>query len=524
MLDFIFGVQLMDILQFLFPDLKPSQRRVNITHVESQVATVLVANDYDMSDADIISNITHYNSRWAPTTPIDGQAICDLRKTLKDIMFSPSPALAALERYCSDNYFTLTFDRVLIGTQSQFYTGKDSVSFAGFEDIIKASADNGQNIFTMLKYAKMALNKEERSSALTLCIENAKAAYVKSVGEKIKFDPTVEFDWKALKSKFGFTDLDCQVIRYVIWGMKRRLLFGTYTRRICLYIYSSQQALGKTELAKAIYSPLEGLSQVMLPESFNDVNNFSARECYGPVIDDIDKSKDGVVSNIKNTLTAESTSVRVFHSQRSTTVVINAWPILTSNKRVENVFSDTTGNTRYHEIEITGPVFNSIKGIDWTGMWRSVDENKNTLWSQEDWDTFMNKAEEQRTRSYLDDFLDAVLLQNKMETDLEAATLEYNEEYTPYRLFKVFTAHSEEQVRKFALTPNKLANALRNTKFKDYDLDFDVYATGIIKSIKFLRRIVPTKKVDIDRVFEEVGNRGATVERKIIKNIGRPWE
>ena len=516
----------MDLLQFLLSDLKPSQRRVNITHPESQVATVLVATDYDMSDADIISNIAHYNSRWATTSPIDGQAICDLRKTLKLIMSSPSPALAALERYCLDNHFTLTFDCVLIGTSSQFYTGKDKCSFAEFEDIIKASADNGQNIFSMLRHAKMMLNKDERSSSLTLCINNAKASYVKSIGEKIKFNPTDKFDWNILKSKFGFTDLDCQVLRYVIWGMKRRLLFGTYTRRICLYIYSSQQALGKTELAKAIYSPLEGLSQVMTGESFNDPNNFSARECYGPVIDDIDKSKDNIVSNIKNMLTAESTSARVFHSQRSTTVVINAWPILTSNKRVENVFSDTTGNTRYHEIEITGPVFNSIKGIDWTGMWRSVDENIDSIWTQADWDRFMNKAEEQRTRSYLDDFLDAVLLQNKAETDLAAATLDFNVEYTPYNLFKVFSEYSLDQVRKFGLTANKLSNALRNAKFKDYVLDFSTYATGAIKHVKFSRRVVIEQPVDIDHVFEQasakkVGTTGAVLERRMIK---REWE
>lgn len=516
----------MDLLQFLLPDTKPSQRRVNITHIESQVATVLVATDYDMSDADIISNISHYNSRWAPPSPINGQEICDLRQTLKAIMSSPSPALAALERYCTDNSFTMTFDCVLIAAQSQFYTGKPKCSFAEFEDIIKASADNGQNIFTMLKYAKMMLNKDERSSALTLCINNAKANYVKSIGEKIKFDPTDKFDWNTLKSKFGFTELDCQVIRYVIWGMKRRLLFGTYTRRICLYIYSSQQALGKTELAKAIYSPLEGLSQVMLPEAFNDPNNFSARECYGPVIDDIDKSKDNVVSNIKNMLTAESTSARVFHSQRSTTVVINAWPVLTSNKRVENVFSDTTGNTRYHEIEITGPVFNSIRGIDWTGMWRSVDENIDSIWTQADWDRFMHKAEEQRTRSYLDDFLDAVLLQNKAETDLAAATLDFNVEYTPWRLFKVFAEYSEDQVRKFGLTANKLSNSLRNAKFKDYNLDFETYPSGAIKHVKFSRHIVIEQPVDIDSVFAQVSAKkaarpGAIIERQMIK---REWE
>lgn len=516
----------MDFLQFLLPDLKPSQRRVNITHTESQVATVLVATDYDMSDADIISNVAHYNSRWTPLIPINGQQISDLRQTLKDIMSSPSPALAALERYCADNLFTMTFDRVLIGKQSQFYKGKDSVSFAGFEDIIKASADNGQNIFTMLKYAKMLFNKDERASALTLCIETAKANYVKSVGEKIKFDPASKFDWNTLKSKFGFTDLDCQVIRYVVWGMKRRLLFGTYTRRICLYIYSSQQALGKTELAKAIYSPLEGLSQVMLPETFNDVNNFSARECYGPVIDDIDKCKDSIVSNIKNMLTAESTSNRVFHTQRSTIVIINAWPVFTSNKRVENVFSDTTGNTRYHEIEITGPVFNSIRGIDWTGMWRSVDENVDAIWAQADWDRFMHKAEEQRTRSYLDDFLDAVLLQNKAETDLAAATLDFNVEYTPWRLFKVFVEYSEDQVRKFGLTANKLSNSLRNAKFKDYNLDFETYPSGAIKHVKFSRHIVIEQPVDIDGVFARVsakkaGTTGAAIERRMIK---REWE
>lgn len=99
----------------------------------------------------------------------------------------------------------------------------------------------------------------------------------------------------------------------------------------------------------------------------------------------------------------------------------------------------------------------------------------------------MNKAEEQRTRSYLDDFLDATLIQNHNETESTAAILEFDQEYTPYKLFQVFQLYSEDQVRKFGLTANKLANALRNAKFKDYDLTFTTYASGAVMYVKFGR-------------------------------------
>lgn len=477
----------MDLLQFLLPDLKASQRNVNISNIESQVATVLVATKYDMSDADIVSNVSLYNTRWAPPVPVDAQKIVDQRQLLKSIMTSSMPALTALESYCNENHLSITFDKVMIAPHSQFYAGSPSCAFSDFQHILEASIHNGQNIFTMLKFAGMPFSKDERISALNLYIELAKKAYIQQINAKLKFDSKVKFDWDTLRDNFGFNDLDCQVLRYVIWGMKRRLMFDSYTRRICLYIYSSQQALGKTELARAIYSPLAGLSQVMLPESFSDKNNFSARECYGPIIDDIDKAEKNQIGIIKNMLTAESTSARVFHTQRSTTIRVNAWPILTSNRRVEQVFSDTTGNTRYHEIEILQPVFNSIKDIEWQALWQSIDESQAELWSQADWDAFMNKAEEQRTRSYLDDFLDATLIQNHNETESTAAILEFDQEYTPYKLFQVFQLYSEDQVRKFGLTANKLANALRNAKFKDYDLKFTTYASGAVMYVKFGR-------------------------------------
>ena len=477
----------MDLLQFLLPELKPAQRRTNIRDLEAAVATVLVATDFDMNDHDIVHNIAHYNSRWPPAVPVDGQRICDLRQQMRRIMSGATPVLAALETFCVENHITITFDNVVIAPNSALYTGKGTYSFAEFQDMLEVSTHNGQNIFTMLKQARMPFNKDEHKSALSLYIETAKQNYIQHVGELLKFNPAVTFDWTTLRDNFGFNDLDCQVLRYVIWGIKRRIIYGTYTRRICLYIYSSQQALGKTELARAIYSPLADLSQVMLPESFSDKNNFSARECYAPIIDDIDKAEKNTVGIIKNMLTAESTSARVFHTQRSTTIRVNAWPILTSNRRVEQVFSDTTGNTRYHEIEILRAVFNNIRDIEWTALWQSIDESQAELWTQQDWDNFMSKAEEQRTRSYLDDFLDATLIQNHDESELAAAVLEFDQDYTPYRLFKVFEAYSEDQVRKFGLTANKLANALRNSKFKDYELEFTSYPSGAIMHVRFYR-------------------------------------
>ena len=175
----------MDFLEFLFPDLKPGQRRVKINHLETQAAVVLVATDYDMRDADIISNVAHYHSRW-PGTQVNGQLICDLRSLLRSIMTSSSPAQSALEYYCKENGFTVTFDKVLVDPTSPFYKGKDHCSFAQFQDIIESSAHNGQNIFTVLKHAKMVFNKDERTSALNLYIEHAKQEYTKSIGEKIK--------------------------------------------------------------------------------------------------------------------------------------------------------------------------------------------------------------------------------------------------------------------------------------------------------------------------------------------------
>ena len=496
-----------NLAEFVFDPSSDAQRKkirqLNIVDPEAHAATALVALFSDNTDAIVITKTNNFNLVYG--TNFNGQRICDIRATLIAIKESNTPAIIALAQYCVDNKLTVSFDRVEVAKTSPLYNGKDVWDFAEFENMLHISVENGQNIFSMLNKTGLKIKDKELASAVAVFLGAERRKYVQMVADELAYDKNAIFDWAQFQQDFGFTELDRKVVERTIWAIKRRMRFNEYNRRICLYFFSTQQALGKTEFAKALYSPLKRLTQVMMPESFIDANNFTARECYGPIVDDIDKTDQKNLGAIKSLLTSDEVAQRVFRTQSSATITVNAYPIFTSNRRVEQVMSDTSGNLRYYEIEINRQVFKLLDKYDWQALWKTVDENIVKFWDDSVWAQFTEQAEDQRTRSYFDDFLDAVLIQNHVDDDFgdNIPKIDFDVWYTPHSLNKIFEQYSSAQAKGYNVSQGKLATGLRNTTFKHYHIEFEMHISNpqAIRRMKFSRKIKP---VDIDSVFEQV--------------------
>jgi hypothetical protein len=146
---------------------------------------------------------------------------------------------------------------------------------------------------------------------------------------------------------------------------------------------------------------------------------------------------------------------------------------------------DTSGNSRYREITINKKVFPFIGKIDWLELWRSIDENEEELFSQEDWDEHMETAESQRTQTYLDDFMNTSLY---MSVDNAAPALAFSKPYSPTAIFKRFQEFNESLVGTYKLNPSKLAREISLAKFHGFIVEVDYMPSNprMVKSLTMI--------------------------------------
>jgi hypothetical protein len=449
---------------------------------EDAIAAFLINTQFEMDQRKLRTQATNFNT--LNNYNVDVQKIIDMYELIQRFIQGSLRCQDAIAYFCKDNGIKVNFRNVDINTTSSFFIqGEKKYDMNYIEQLLIVENGRGRNIFSALKLANIKFSPNEIRAALTIYHKNCKREYINTIYQNIKYDNSAIFDEDKVSNMMGWTQEDFKVIKYTIWGIKRRMHFGEYTRRICPYLYSTTQGLGKTELARAMLKPLGELVAVMTGAEYLDMTNHTTQELYAAIVDDIDTSERKDIGSIKGQLSFDEKMSRVLFSNASKNIIVNVWPWFTSNKKVSHVFLDSTGNTRTREITIDRKIFSFINNIDWLSLWRSIDENQDKLFNQDDWDEHTKTAQAQRTQTYLDDFLNVLLF----PTDKDAICFKFNESYSPYKLFQQFEIYNKPLIATYRLNSNKLARDIVSAKFDHFDVIPEYHATNgnLIKSVKF---------------------------------------
>jgi hypothetical protein len=193
-------------------------------------------------------------------------------------------------------------------------------------------------------------------------------------------------EWKELAGAILDATDDVATIEYcvgafksVIWQVKRKLKGLPVYDHLMVVLYGGQGS-GKSEALKRILAALAGCVTVTNFAEAMDGRHIDLWASPVLFFDEMEKAGKSDMDAIKNAITAEKRSARVFHSQRSTTFRVMTTFVGTMNGRLGDKIRDATGLRRFAPIPVrskseehpTGCDHEVINSTDFLALWNSV--------------------------------------------------------------------------------------------------------------------------------------------------------
>lgn len=189
------------------------------------------------------------------------------------------------------------------------------------------------------------------------------------------------FDWEgfaeiALEDGRVSREVQIAVLQKFIWQVKRRMAGLPVFNHMMPVIYGLQ-GKGKSNFVEALTAPLGHLVSSGDFQRLGDIREVAMFEAYVVVLDEMQKATHADVERVKNVVTRDTFSYRPMHSNSNVTRHQNATFIGTSNRTLDQMIHDATGNRRFFQIDwskTAGPKeWEALNSLCIEDMWRSVD-------------------------------------------------------------------------------------------------------------------------------------------------------
>lgn len=171
--------------------------------------------------------------------------------------------------------------------------------------------------------------------------------------------------------------LDLAVMQHFIWGIKTRMK-GKYPEHIKFpIIYGQRQQTGKTTAIRKLIAPLQYFKLDKNVDEVLDERNLKVlSQFYVCFLDEMAGMQRAEVEQLKRVITAETISYRPMRSNENETVFVTCSFIGASNKPLDELVFDTTGQARFWQINALDNIdWEAINSINYLEIWQSIDEN-----------------------------------------------------------------------------------------------------------------------------------------------------
>lgn len=190
-----------------------------------------------------------------------------------------------------------------------------------------------------------------------------------------------QFDW----AQFGSVFLDdtrvrrevqSAVLQKFIWQVKRRMAGLPVTNHLMAVLYGVQ-GKGKTRAVEIITAPLGPLVSTGDFQRLGDIREVNMFKSFVVVLDEMQRASQADVDRVKNVVTRDQFDYRPMHSNGNASAIQNATFIGTSNRTLDQMIHDPTGNRRFFQIDWSNDVgptqWEYLNSLNIDDMWRSVD-------------------------------------------------------------------------------------------------------------------------------------------------------
>ena len=197
----------------------------------------------------------------------------------------------------------------------------------------------------------------------------------------VKYDGDIRADvWQKLISTC-FTSDDpvdyyAAVVKKFIWQVKRKMVGMPVFDHIMPVLFGAQ-GRGKTQFIQHFIEPInENVSYPNLKE-ITDSRNRQLWKRWVLIVDEMEGYERADVDALKNVITKTLVSGRVMNTHNDFNEVNSASLIGASNKTLDELIKDSTGMRRFIQLnwaDLDEPGWAIVNGIDYLGLWKSVDE------------------------------------------------------------------------------------------------------------------------------------------------------
>jgi len=190
-----------------------------------------------------------------------------------------------------------------------------------------------------------------------------------------------EFDW----TTFGATFLEesrvprhiqVAVLQKFFWQVKRRITGRPVTNHLMVVLYGAQ-GKGKTKAVEKMTEPLGMLVTSGDFQRLSDIREVAMFQSFVVVLDEMQRASQADVDRVKNVVTRDRFDYKPLYSNANVNSVQNATFIGTSNRSLDQMIHDPTGNRRFFQIDWSNDVgpdqWGYLNGLNMEEMWRSVD-------------------------------------------------------------------------------------------------------------------------------------------------------
>lgn len=235
--------------------------------------------------------------------------------------------------------------------------------------------------FKNVQIAPIAIDQYLTMEVGRKCREKA----VQELTEAIKYRPltrpgsdsTSELEkWLSALTGGQINPLDLTVMEHFLWQVKRKIHKLEVVEHM-MPIITGPQGTGKSyAISHGLITPLKKFARVSPVDFLTSEKNYkSLSQHYVIFLDEMAKIANTDGNHLKQVISANMLSYRVFHTQETGLAPQNCTFIGTSNEDINDLIKDSTGTRRFWEIK-TGNVIDhdGINAVDYDLLWQQVDE------------------------------------------------------------------------------------------------------------------------------------------------------
>ncbi|MGC5777598.1 VapE domain-containing protein [Methylobacterium sp. NFXW15] len=319
------------------------------------------------------------------------------RAKVKDALgLFPATAVELLRAVSGDRGIRVAYNRSIsrsapVAFEGDIITAEDRARDRLIDNVARIKESREVNTETFKRELRMineqyglGFSKDAISDAVTTwfldAIEDRKLELFSDVAFAPQSKEAVAANWQRITGAFCVEEHDADFVRAVLskfmWQVKRKMLGLPITDHL-MPVLLGPQGVGKSTLIRDIF--LKPLEEVTMNTDFSEITdnrNHDMWRFYVLFMDEMSHAGKADMDTVKNLITLPMLQRRPMGSNDVVNIRQNATFIGCSNKEIEQLIRDETGNRRFAALRFTStPDHATINLIDAGVLWQSVDEH-----------------------------------------------------------------------------------------------------------------------------------------------------